>query len=354
MAFESADVADLSRLLSLPRELRDEIWTYFFNSTRLSFGLRYTPRHGERFIRPAPHSLALLRVCHRIHAETRDSWIQRVLFNFEDPQTMLNKLSDIPDSTVSKIRHLRLVGSPMMRYLKGFDDLMYRQDSVFHLVPALRLDCLTIVAIAPAAPEYDAIANLINRGNGWKELLYITRSSRMLGFSPSRSHGSRETGNIRRQPQPKFWNKKLSGRDGEGSGALVQVYRTFEEDDLESVLCQSRREVFEQSPAEDELEHFGLVDDEAMTKGAGARKALLVSVKRGDGVDFAQRSPGYGKERDMKARFNKRSWRTRKKVIIWTPLDKEKDDDDVGNGWARPQIRPPMQACDNYYDVDEM
>ncbi|KAF2854968.1 hypothetical protein T440DRAFT_514025 [Plenodomus tracheiphilus IPT5] len=354
MSFQSTDVPDLSRLLMLPRELRDEIWTYFFNSTRLSFGLRYSPRHGERFMRPAPHSLALLRVCHQIHAETQDIWLQRVLFNFEDPQTMLNKLSEIPDSTVSKIRHVRLVGSPMMRYLKGFDDLMYRQDSVFHLVPALRLDCLTIIAVAPAAPEYDAVTNLINRGNGWKELRYITRSSRMLGFSPSRSHGSRETGDIRRQPQPKFWNKKLSNRDGEGSGALIEVFRTLEEDDPESVLCPWRRESFEQNPAEDGLKDFGLVDDEELTRGAGARKALLVSVKRGDGVDFTQRSPGYGKERDMKARFNKRSWRTRKKVIIWTPLDKEKDDDDVGNGWARPQIRPPMQACDNYYDIDEM
>lgn len=306
-------------------------------------------------MRPAPHSLALLRICHQTYAETHDIWIQRVLFNFEDPQTMLNKLSEIPESTVAKIRHLRLVGSPMMRYLKGFDDLMYRQDSVFHLVPALRLDCLTIIAVAPAAPEYDAVTNLINRGNGWKELRYITRSSRMLGFSPSRSHGSRETGDIRRQPQPRFWNKKLLNRDGEGSGAVIEVYRTLEEDDPESVLCPSRRELFEQNP-EDGLKDFGLVDDEAMTKGAGARKALLVSVKRGDNVDFSQRSPGYGKERDMKARFNKRSWRARKKIIIWTPLDKEKDDDDdhVGNGWARPQIRQPMQACDNYYDIDEM
>lgn len=354
MSIKSDRLPEPDRLLLLPRELRDEIWTYFFNSTRLSFGLRYTPRHGERFIRPAPNSLALLRVCQQIHAETREIWIQRVLFNFEDPQTMLNRLSDIPDATVSKIRHLRLVGSPMMRYLKGFDDLMYRQDSVFHLVPALRLDCLTILTVAPAAPEYDAITNLINRGNGWKELRYITRSSRMLGFSPSRSHGSRETGDIRRQPQPKFWNKKLSNRDGEVTGAAVQVYRTLEEDDPESVLYPSRRSSFEQNPADDKLTKFGLVDDEEMTKGVGARKALLVLVKRGCNADFTQRSPGYGKERDMKARFNKRSWRARKNVIIWTPLDKEKDEDDVGNGWARPLIRPPMQVCDNYYDIDEM
>ena len=58
---------------------------------------------------------------------------------------------------------------------------------------------------------------------------------------------------------------------------------------------------------------------------------------------------------DMKARFHKRTWRTRKKVIIWTPLDEDKnDDDDVGTGWARPMIRPPLQAFDDYHDIDDM
>jgi hypothetical protein len=56
----------------------------------------------------------------------------------------------------------------------------------------------------------------------------------------------------------------------------------------------------------------------------------------------------------MKARFNKRSWRLRKKVIVWTPLDAEKDDDDVGNGWARPQIRRPPYGFDDYYDIDDI
>jgi hypothetical protein len=343
-----------SRLLKLPRELRDEIWELAFDNTRLTFGLRYTPRYGERYLKPAPHSLALLKVCRQVNIETRDIWIQRVLLNFEDPQTMLNRLAELPDSTLSKIRHLRLIGSPMMRYLKGFDDLMYRHENIFQLLPALRLDCLTIFAIASAAPEYDAITNLINRGNGWKELRYITRSSRMLGFSPGRSLGSRETGDIRRQPQPRFWNKRLLNRDGEGSGSTVQVFRSTEENDCTSVLDPERCEEFEQNPDEQKLQEFGRVDDEDLTRGAGSRKALMVLVRRGPDVDTTQKSPGYGKERDMKARFNKRTWRARKKVIVWTPLDAEKDEDDVGNGWARPQLRRPAQSFDDYHDIDDM
>ena len=344
-----------SKLLELPRELRDEIFVIFFASTRLTFGLRHASGHGERVIKPAPYSLGLVRACQQLNAETRDIWISHVLFNFEDPKTMLNKLSELPDSTVSKIRHMRLTGFPMMRYLKGFDDLMYRHDSVFQLLPALRLECLTIVAVPPAAPEYDAITNLIHRGSGWKELRYITRSSRMLGFSPSRSHGSRETGDICRQPQPRSWNKILQKRDGEGSGTSVHVYRADEEDNAASVLDPYRRELFEQIPNEENRTSFGLADDEELMKGAGARKALLVLVKRGQNVDFGQRTMGFGKERDMKTRFKKRSWRVRKKIIIWTPLDHDKnDDDDLGTGWARPQIRPPPQAYDNYADVDEI
>ncbi|EUC33693.1 hypothetical protein COCCADRAFT_26052 [Bipolaris zeicola 26-R-13] len=351
---DSPGTNDSSRLLQLPRELRDEIWELVFNSTRLTFGLQYTPRYGERYLKPAPHSLALLRVCRQINAETRDIWMQRVLFNFEDPQTMLNRLSDLPESTVSRIRHVRLIGSPMMRYLKGFDDLMYRHESIFQLLPTLRLDCLTIFAVAAAAPEYDAITNLVNRGNGWKELRYITRSSRMLGFGPSRSHGSRETGDICRQPQPRFWNKRLLNRDGEGSGSVVQVFRALDEDDVTAVLDPLRREPFEQNPEEHLVKGFGRVDDEGLTRGAGARRALLVVVKRGDSVDVSQKSPGYGKERDMKARFKKRTWRVRNKIIVWTSPDSERDDDEVGNGWARPQLRRPPYGFDNYYDIDDM
>ncbi|KAF1833916.1 hypothetical protein BDW02DRAFT_569556 [Decorospora gaudefroyi] len=354
MASVNPELNVSSRLLQLPRELRDEIWALAFNSTRLTFGLRYTSRYGERYLKPAPHSLALLRVCRQINIETRDIWIQRVLLNFQDPRTMLNRLSELSDATVSKIRHLRLIGSPMMRYLEGFDDLMYRHESIFQLLPALRLDCLTIFAIAPAAPEYDAITNLINRGNGWKELRYITRTSRMLGFSPSRSHGSRETGDICRQPQPRFWNKRLLSRDGEASGSSVQVFQSTEENDCLAVLDPHRRQQFDQNPDEHALPDWGRVDDEELTRGAGLRKNLLVLVKRGPAVDVTQKSPGYGKERDMKARFNKRSWRVRKKVIVWTPLDAEKDDDDVGNGWARPQIRRPAQSFDDYYDIDDI
>lgn len=345
---------DTSPLLQLPRELRDEIFDILFKSTRVSFGIRYTSGHGERLVTPTPHSLAILRTCRQIHAETRDIWMKLILFNYEDPQTMLNKLSELPDSTIAKIRHMRLTGFPMMRYLKGFDDLMYRHDSIFQLLPALHLDCLTIVAVQPAAPEYDAITNLINRGNGWKELRYITRSSRMLGFSPSRSHGSRETGDICRQPQPRFWRKRALGRDGEGSGASVHVFRATEENNTMSILYPESREEVDQVPDESKIKEYGLVDDKEMTRGAGARKALIVLVKRGDNAVISKCAIGFSKERDMKARFNKRTWRSRKKVIIWTPLDQDKSEDEFGTGWARPTIRPPLQICDQYNDIDEM
>ncbi len=342
-------------LFELPRELRDEIFVTLFNSTRLTFGMRYNGLQGERFMKPAPYSLGLLRTCNQIFAETRDIWIKHVLFNFEDPKTMLNKLSDLPDSTVSKIRHLRLTGFPMMRYLKGFDDLMYRHDSVFQLLPALQLDCLTIVAVPPAAPEYDAITNLIYRGSGWKELQFITKSSSMLGFAPSRSHGSRETGDIFRQPQPMFWNSTLLKRDGETSGASVQIYRADEADNTASVLSADKRKPFAQAPHEDSSRDFGLSEDEEMTKGYGARKALLVLVRRGENIDINHRTVGFGKEKDMKARFKMRAWRVRKKIIVWTPLDHDKnDDDDLGTGWARPLIRPPALVYDNYADIDEI
>ena len=96
MTDDNTALNDSSPLLQLPRELRDEIWELAFNSTRLTFGLRYTPRYGERYLKPAPHSLALLRVSRQIHIETRDIWLQAVritgFYCIQDPPPSVDRL----------------------------------------------------------------------------------------------------------------------------------------------------------------------------------------------------------------------------------------------------------------------
>ena len=113
------------RLLQLPRELRDKVYNFLFLSTRITFGKRIAGRYdykfnfmstrtvGERtagrnkYIKPAAHSLALLRVCRQIFDETKSLWLERVLFNFESIEGIFDKLLYLPSATLSRIRYLR-------------------------------------------------------------------------------------------------------------------------------------------------------------------------------------------------------------------------------------------------------
>ncbi|KJR81871.1 uncharacterized protein SPSK_00712 [Sporothrix schenckii 1099-18] len=123
-----------SRLLTLPQEIRDEIYAYVFYSTRLTMGrrvtcapptdspcsgsasssrtlspepdeadevqhsqCRMTPGRVTTHVKPARHSMALFLVCRQITREliSDNAWIGQVLFNFEDAATMLDVLGGV-------------------------------------------------------------------------------------------------------------------------------------------------------------------------------------------------------------------------------------------------------------------
>ncbi len=110
--------------LNLPREIRNDIYFILFNSTRLRFGVRVSTdplfQHDSdedsddeidgilQYIRPAPHSLAILRTCHQVNQEARDAWLSRVTFCFEDARVLVEKLHTLPDTTIAQIRYMHL------------------------------------------------------------------------------------------------------------------------------------------------------------------------------------------------------------------------------------------------------
>ena len=69
--------------------LREQIYDFLFVSTRVTFGQRSTGRIRRKTLKPAPHSLALLRVCRQIYKEGKSFWLGRVLFNFENVEIFL-------------------------------------------------------------------------------------------------------------------------------------------------------------------------------------------------------------------------------------------------------------------------
>ncbi|KAF2496301.1 hypothetical protein BU16DRAFT_373629 [Lophium mytilinum] len=75
-----------SRLLQLPGELRNMIYTHLLSSTWLTFGgLLLGHRHSYTGVatKCAPNPLSILRTCRQIDLEASSLCLGHVLFNFE-------------------------------------------------------------------------------------------------------------------------------------------------------------------------------------------------------------------------------------------------------------------------------
>ncbi|KAF7906884.1 hypothetical protein EAF00_001162 [Botryotinia globosa] len=165
-----------SRLLNLPKELRDMIVEHLFDSTRLTFGHRQISSEYRKVL-PVRNALAILRVCKQMYQETSDIWISRVLFNFEDTFPLLDKFSLLPISTISRIRNVRI-------RMKGEEpeapETVEGEEQLYGLqvLQGLQLDRLTVVPgwghSYTGCPD---IARFITTSFPCKELCYHTPTS---------------------------------------------------------------------------------------------------------------------------------------------------------------------------------
>ena len=96
-----------SRLLELPRELRDQIYFWVLESIWINLGkfsrvnrcVKSTVNKSRR------DNLALLRTCRQISNEIRSHWIGRVLFGIQSPESLLDVLAQVPTARVATISH---------------------------------------------------------------------------------------------------------------------------------------------------------------------------------------------------------------------------------------------------------
>ena len=278
----------------MPRELCDLIYINVFTSTRISSGERATGSIKIKTIKPAPNSLAILYSCRQIHDEVELSWLHHILFSFGRPVDMLHKLSPLPTSTLSQIRHIRTAGNIMMLQTDQYgDDTLYKLVSITTLLPALRLDELIIFGPPHGYGHlaYDILEELLTHGGGWKELYFVTRDSEMLGFAKKDTMDETAYWHqpYGRQPQPSTWNEILLQRDGKESGASVSIYRATKSDAPGAVFNLLSRQVFEQKASLlDDLTEFGEKEDETLMATQEKGKELLVVAKRGHGIDIRE------------------------------------------------------------------
>jgi hypothetical protein len=251
---------DSCMLLQLPGETRNLIYSHLFTSTRLTFGERNISRSIAKLMKPAPNSLAILRTCHLIKQEAGDLWLGQVLFNFEHAEDMLDKLSALPLTTLSQIRHIRVGGHTMMLPSLGNDNVFQSFVWAPKLLPGLCLDTLSVLGPSTGSRAYETLDELVKYGNGWKELHYITRDSAMLGLKMLNKRLNKTV-----EPQPSTWHDVLIQRDGLDSGASVTIHQSTKSDVPGTVVKRETRQLFEQKPPSPE----------------DLGKELLVIVKRG-------------------------------------------------------------------------
>ncbi|KIM96031.1 hypothetical protein OIDMADRAFT_20935 [Oidiodendron maius Zn] len=276
-----SDPQTASPLCQIPRELRDQILICLLTSTRISFGKRRTSRMKSKSIKPAPHALAILRTCRLIHEETKFLWLPHVLFHFERPEDLLDKLSPLHPTTLSQIRYLRTGGAPLvLQPIDDDDDVYYRLAYTLKLLPGLSLNTLTVLGPSDGPIAYDTLDGLIEYGNGWRELHFITPNSSMLSFKKIDLFMAPP---YWRKPQPASWNEILARRDGEGSGSSVTIYRATQLRQG-SVIDNRTRQIFDQKA----VANFGVEDDKELSALDEAEKELLVVVKRGQTTNIAE------------------------------------------------------------------
>ncbi|KAJ6020996.1 hypothetical protein N7540_006500 [Penicillium herquei] len=210
--------------LDLPMEIRLIIYEHLFSSTTLTFTERPADLEVDEAARPVRDSLAILRTCRQINYEADSLWLGLVDINFKNPLCMINKFSRMPSAILSGIRILD---------------------------------------------------RLIDQGNGWKELWFITPNSKVLGFDNEKIFAE---GRQLRWSQPDNWNNLLSWRDGINSGASVTIYRSTKPNAPGSVMSKHTRQLFKQKSDVENPADYG--EDKGLMS-EDKTKELLVVVRRG-------------------------------------------------------------------------
>ncbi|KAF2130254.1 hypothetical protein P153DRAFT_288873 [Dothidotthia symphoricarpi CBS 119687] len=217
---------DSPSLLTIPVELRELIYGYLFSS--------FIIRHGFKSPNTAPsgtsltdsNRIALLLTCRQINAEAWRHLPLNCTLHFRSTENLLSTLLSVGQSALTRIRHVRVRAFPFPLYTTGRPDYYptYFAANALSLLPGLCLETLVVEDCwhgfgmgdgwRDVTTYFDIEALL--QSEAWKELTYITPCTDFIasGYDVRR----------KRQVQPQTWDVMLKERDGEESGAEVEMF----------------------------------------------------------------------------------------------------------------------------------
>ncbi|KAF9700578.1 hypothetical protein EKO04_001403 [Ascochyta lentis] len=211
-------------LLTIPVELRELIYGFLFNSYTVLRGFKHTKKPEVQST--CPPRAALLLTCRQIHAEAWRHLPLNCTLHFRDTESLLDTLLSVDQSVVTRIRHVRVRAFPFPLYADDKAEYYptYYFANALSLLPGLCLDELQVEDCWHGYGQGDGWRDVTTymdieallKSDAWKKLVYITPCTDFIASG----YDHRK----KRQQQPESWDASLKERDGEASGASVQMW----------------------------------------------------------------------------------------------------------------------------------
>lgn len=265
----------MASLFSVPLELRQLIYEQLFSD--------YTIRHGYNH-KSSQNRTALLQTCKQIYLEAWPFLPLNASFQFRGTEAMLDTLLSVDQAVVTRIRHIRVKAFPFPLYASGRGDYYstYYFSNAMSLLPGLHLETLVVEDAFHGFGLVDGWRDVVTyfdieallQSDAWRELVYITPSTDFIasGYDHKR----------KRRAQPETWNMMLQERDGEKSGASVEMFLLPEKRILESAGERMLRP-WSAKPGHEVIENFRIAGPDQDLKGE-----VRVVAKRGKMARYIQ------------------------------------------------------------------
>ncbi|KAF2849978.1 hypothetical protein T440DRAFT_490216 [Plenodomus tracheiphilus IPT5] len=212
-------------LLTLPVELRELIYEFLFSSYTIRHGFKHPGTATEDNDDPSTRT-ALLLTSRQIYTESWRHLPLNCTLHFRGTENLLQTLFSLDQSTITRLRHIKLRGYPFPLYLSGRAEYYptYYAANALSLFPGLCLDTLTVEDCWHGFGMGDGWRDLTTyfdieallKCDAWRELVYITPCTDFIasGYDARR----------KRLAQPQTWDSLLKERDGEDAGAGVEMW----------------------------------------------------------------------------------------------------------------------------------
>ena len=269
---------------------------------------------------------------------------------------MVDFLTTLTPASIAQLRHISVRGFPFPVYPDD-DDSCYHTHLFPSLLPlflGLHLDTLEVIDAFHGkgvdedgwghdATYYDLEA-MIKQGRGWKELVFKSVNDCWLEASVYECYGAdgtvATTQMTGRMAQPRVWDRMIKERDGEDSGARVEMWSCAEEGVWEKVEGDYNADLedeaegdnteddTDQDDPEDDSEQESPDENEGPMLSMGregddeSRPSIKVRVRRGEGAEYVQDRRSIGEDkpsRKLREMFEKLGWKEIKARKLFIP-----------------------------------